>query len=535
MTRLAAIGLTAKLYQSSSSTGWHVYLFFDDWSNSDEVQASLRAWLVANGYKIAGGTLEVFPSGNGLRLPLQQGFAWLELDGTIKIRREEIKENEALALFLTDLEENKGNWSEAKNLIETQLQAIASDQGERDQAHEERLNTDDFEPFYWRGIDWEKYQRGLRYWQDGLTGRNQRHDAVICIGHYLWYGDVANNVRSRPYPSKANERAELIGAWLREKHNGHSTAVNSGRWNEIEQDIERACSWTVEGAQKIKLESYPITDRMIDRLAVVPYLMPDDLKLANERREQVARKKIKDALEAMLAQGQHPTIRNMARASSCDRETVKRHRDIWALYAVRIETKLSTGGGDYSGGAGGVCSVPALPVLPSYDFSDSLCFEEKDFDLSYPPESVAFSLFDFGVDVLASAELPANALRADFSMELDSLRLQFSGATANNSTATQSEISSPPLPTSLATGSSSGAGLACMWLTAGGMDCSLNGFLPNSAEPPLGPFHLPQTKNFSMGSSERQSNRNCLEFGVRAGLKQQGEKLCNFQSRPRAP
>jgi hypothetical protein len=63
--------------------------------------------------------------------------------------------------------------------------------------------------------------------------------------------------------------------------------------------------------------------------------------------------------------------------------------------------------------------------------------------------------------------------------------------------------------------------------------CSLNGFLPSSAKPPLGPLHLPQTKIFPIGSSGRQSNRNCSKRGNEGRLKLQGEQL--YQLRPRAP
>lgn len=74
----------------------------------------MKKWLYGQGYEIRNGTLEVFPSGMGLRLPLQLGFAWLDDSGNIIQTREELSKDEALASFLSDLEENKRNWSEAK-------------------------------------------------------------------------------------------------------------------------------------------------------------------------------------------------------------------------------------------------------------------------------------------------------------------------------------------------------------------------------------------------------------------------------------
>ncbi|MFX4466469.1 hypothetical protein ABTA69_20655, partial [Acinetobacter baumannii] len=80
--------------------------------------------LRARDYEVRGGLLEVFPSGMGLRLPLQPGFAWLDEKGNLILTREELTRDEALASFLTDLEENKKNWTEAKNSIRTELEAI---------------------------------------------------------------------------------------------------------------------------------------------------------------------------------------------------------------------------------------------------------------------------------------------------------------------------------------------------------------------------------------------------------------------------
>jgi hypothetical protein len=69
---LACIGLnTGKLYQSSDSEGWHLYLFFDQWENSQDVKKLIKTWLLANAFEVRTGQLEIFPSNNGLRFPLQ--------------------------------------------------------------------------------------------------------------------------------------------------------------------------------------------------------------------------------------------------------------------------------------------------------------------------------------------------------------------------------------------------------------------------------------------------------------------------------
>jgi len=546
---LASIGLDApKLYQSSVSQGWHLYLFFDEWVNSETLQKTLRQWLVAQGYVVKQGQLEVFPSNNGLRLPMQQGFAWLDDQGALVSRREDKTTDEAIATFLDDLDANGHALLLVQSRIASQLEELTrkAEQAQNKLCEPKQEPAEDsFSALFTKaGMIPEVYSFGQAYWQTGLTSPSQRHHAILCLGHYLWYGDEEAGVRALPGVARADERAAVIEAWLKEHHNGKSEAVLQGDWNEIGSDIKRACNWTQQQGSETLQESYQVTDRAIDRLIGLTketgrLWSPDDFKKGNIRQEEKAREKIRAALLQLIEAGRRVTLRGLARQSGCDHKTVSRHADIWGIF------RLSNVGSDLSLRQGGTGAF----LLPFSGF----CSEKKDLDLSYQSESIPFSLSDFGVVVLASAELPWNALCADFSMEFDSLRLKLSGATANNSTATSPETFPPPLPTSLATGSSSGAGVACMWLKAGGMVCSLNGFLPSSAKPPLGPLHLPQTSFctalcarsccrsegtkpaaiFSMGSSGRQSNRNCLEFGLGAGFKPQGEQL--YQLRPRAP
>jgi len=111
---LSEIGLDKQvLYRSSDSGGWHLYLFFDGWEQSGEVNRGLKEWLRAKSFVIKAGQLELFPSGNGLRLPLQAGFAWLTRTGELKTRREELATGEAIGKFLQDLDENQNNWQAA--------------------------------------------------------------------------------------------------------------------------------------------------------------------------------------------------------------------------------------------------------------------------------------------------------------------------------------------------------------------------------------------------------------------------------------
>ncbi|OWY58904.1 hypothetical protein B7486_77450, partial [cyanobacterium TDX16] len=148
-----------------------MYLPFDEWVESDEVNQTLKTWLKNLGYEIVSGQLEIFPSGNALRLPLQKGFAWLNCDGSIKVRREEIREDEALASFLQDFEENSRNWQKAKRLIESQIQSAGSRAGASVQEHEKVISIAGFDDLFQKGKIQEQWNKGREYWLNGLTAK----------------------------------------------------------------------------------------------------------------------------------------------------------------------------------------------------------------------------------------------------------------------------------------------------------------------------------------------------------------------------
>lgn len=346
------------MYRSSESGGWHLYFYFDSYVLSQEVETTIKNYLRASGYEIKSGTLEIFPSGNALRLPLQRGFAWLASDGTVEFSREELSQDQALALFYSNVLENQGNWAEAKERIESQLMPAGRGAGAGVQAHEEAISNQGFDGLFFKGVDLDKYERGRKYWASGLSGKSERHDAILSIGHYLWYGDPEAGVQALPGRRNSERRAALIEAWLAEKHNGHSKAVNAGQWIDIKGDIERACSWTTQRAITSKREPYLLTERLISRLCETRNLTPDDFELANARRELKARQKIHAALKDMLTEGRHPTVRGLAEATGCSRQTIRRHADIWSIYRARKEIGLPNGTGDYiAGGWGHFCAV----------------------------------------------------------------------------------------------------------------------------------------------------------------------------------
>jgi len=376
--KLAAIGLTAKPYRSSFTGGWHVYLFFDDWAESGQVNQTLKRWLKAQGYELKSGTLETFPSGNALRLPLQKGFAWLAPEGDLLRSREDIREDEALASFLLDLEENQRNWSEAKNRIESQFSLIDRAAGAGTIAHTKAISLEGLEDLYGRGKIQEQWEKGREWWRRGLFERGQRHDAVLAVGHYLWYGDPESNIPAYPGARHNDTRARLIEAWLTEKHNGHCRHIREGHWQIVTEQIARAVVWRGVNVPERGTQErpyYPLTDRLLKRLLEVykktgQLWDVDRMAQANIDRCHDARARIARAVSECVDNGWQITRNGLAEMAGCHRDTVSKHKDLWFL--------LVSGPGVYiTRGAGG-----DLPALASPENCSGVLEEKKEKDLS---------------------------------------------------------------------------------------------------------------------------------------------------------
>jgi hypothetical protein len=350
---LAEVGLNLIPYRSSESGGWHLYLPFDSDVLSKEVETTIKDYLRLRGYQIASGTLEVFPSGNALRLPLQTGFAWLTPDGVVKTKREHISQNEAITTFLMDLERSAANWQEVKTRIETEIYSAGAGVAGNAQDAEEWLNDEGFTGLFKPGLDWEKYQRGRQYWLTGLTADNQRHDAILCIGHYLWYGDQPLGLQALPGRRNKERRYQLIKETLREKHNGRSEDINKERWSEVEGDILRAASWTKETPLVKEYEPYQLTERLLKRLDWLhkktgKLWTIDELEKANIDRSLDARQRIALAVAQLEAEGSEIDIAKVSRRAKACHKTVAKNRDL-----------LCSRGSEYiAGGVGGLRSSP---------------------------------------------------------------------------------------------------------------------------------------------------------------------------------
>jgi hypothetical protein len=348
---LACVGFNRpKIYQSSDSEGWHVYLFMDQWANSQRVQEALKTWLSAQAFEIRTGQLEIFPSNNGLRFPLQTGFAWCDDHGKLVIKRGELATDEALSRFIDDLETSAHNWELCKTLIETQLRAIEETKTNDAQDATQEAEDGFSELFSNTPVLLEVYDKGREYWKTGLTAPNQRHEAILSLGHYLWYGDEREGLAALPGPRRAEQRRRIITEWFERSHNGFCAAINRGDWASVEQDIRRACYWTARAPQKRDYQPYPLTDRLLDRLVQLKNLTVEDLKEANDKREDEARAKIRRAVDHCLAQGMQISRKTLEKLTGCSPNTLRKHGDLWRLFAA----------------GSGVCSSPrSAPVVLS--------------------------------------------------------------------------------------------------------------------------------------------------------------------------
>ena len=360
---LRRVGLDPILYRSSQSGGWHLYLPFLSLVDSQEVRRHLAAYLRASGFALRAGTLELFPSGNGLRMPLQAGWGWLSPTGRLRTPIERLTVDRAVERFVNDLTVHAVDWDGVAARISNKIIRMPQTaDGKLEQAHQGGA------------IDQARWLRGRRYWLEGLTGSGQLHDAIMSLGHYLWFGDRAVGLVPLMGSQQADRRAELITCWVDEKHNSKSRTINRGKRRSVELNIRAATRW-VGTPQITRRTPYLLTERLTERLIEVEYCTVDDFQTANLNRVRGARAKIVQALKRLIDEKQQVTQGELVRSSGCSVQTVRRHRDLWASYhfdnSARTELLATVQGdnircidpptGPIGDGALAICSI-AQPV-----------------------------------------------------------------------------------------------------------------------------------------------------------------------------
>lgn len=330
------------LYRSSLSGGWHLYIFFDEPISSRDLRQQLLQLLQLNGFEINKGTLEVFPhpgegsSGQGLRLPLQPGWAWLDKQSLeVLYERADLTPVKALEFFVDDMTAESNSHHDFHQLKETVKRFVDTREAVSVAMTPPRKTSDNVisihrPPAIDRSPDLAAVQttfqstptgiipnvwvKGRDYFNRGLTGPSQRADAIYCLGHYLFYGDPSRSLPPLGYGYEY-ERTCAIKQILAVKHHGLSKDINRGRPEALNQ-VERAANWRPGGKRTSATVRYEPK-------------RPISWVRENANRKIDARSRIRDALTTLRKRGRSFTTVDLQEAAKCSRRTLYVHADIW--------------------------------------------------------------------------------------------------------------------------------------------------------------------------------------------------------------
>lgn len=373
-------GITRTIvYRSSFSEGWHLYIFFDEPINSKDLRAQLVQLLKLNKFDIAKGTLEVFPApgegslGNGLRLPLQPGFAWLnQRDLEIEYYREELSPRKALEWFLTNLSEEANSRRDFLRL-KAHVEQFACRLASLDTVAQRPITNIIPIPIHREktaasgiaveqviasfghvpgGLNCDDWLKGRQYFAQGLTGPSQAAEFKFCLSHYLFYGDPQNDIKPLGYAHE-DERQWLMEKLFDAKHNGHSKDFNRNRKDAMAH-IARLAHWRPEHLRGADVAIYKPE-------------VPIAWVRHNANQAADAQARIKKAVEKLVAAGQPFSIRDLKAAAKCSEPTLYKYQDLWRTAQEQLRTdRLDSVLGEYNAGVGGGSSKTD-PPSPSVD------------------------------------------------------------------------------------------------------------------------------------------------------------------------
>ncbi len=370
------------LYRSSESNGWHLYIFFDSPISSRDLRDQLVHLFQLHDFEVAKGTLEIFPHlgdgsvGQGLRLPLQPGWAWLNHD-TLAVRddRFDMSPMEALLTFLRDIDSSSNSYHQFH-----QLKAfVASTAATREKiVARAALTSQTAQVIELRNYVTQKtaadsslttvkaafqklppgmladtWVKGRHYYNFGLTGVSQRADAIFCLNHYLFYGDPEQFVSPLGYGYET-ERKWVVEEILKLKHHGFSKDIDAGR-PEALKHVERAANWVPPARRGQEIKRYAAD-------------VPINWVKANINRSTAARKKIADAVKEFNIAGQGFSMRELRLKTGCSSDTLAKHDDLWRSaqnYRANNNNRFASDPGEYNAGIGAAYSEskPLFPVF----------------------------------------------------------------------------------------------------------------------------------------------------------------------------
>lgn len=370
------------LYRSSESNGWHLYIFFDSPISSRDLREQLVQLFQLHDFEVAKGTLEIFPHlgsgsiGQGLRLPLQPGWAWLNHDTlTVRDDRFDMSPMEALLTFLRDIYSSSNSYHQFHQLkafvasIAATREKIVARAANNSQSAEvielrnyvtQKSATDSsvttVKTVFQKlppGILADTWVKGRHYYNFGLTGVSQRADAIFCLNHYLFYGDPEQLLSPLGYGYET-ERKWVVEEILKLKHHGFSKDIDAGR-PEALKHVERAANWVPPARRGQEIKRYAAD-------------VPINWVKANINRSAAARKKIADAVAEFNIAGQGFSMRELRLKTGCSSDTLAKHDDLWRSaqnYRANNNNRFASDPGEYNAGIGAAYSEskPLFPVF----------------------------------------------------------------------------------------------------------------------------------------------------------------------------
>ncbi len=364
------------LYRSSDSGGWHIYIFFDAPVSTRDLYRQLHQLFTLHDFDVAKGQLEIFPNpgnkslGQGLRLPLQPGFAWLNPHSLVaREERDYLSPTEALLGFVRDMECTVNPYHHFHKLrayvekIAATRQVIVAraavpntsdnvvpirpvQHGTEEGQGVVRKAFHKLPP----GINCETWVNGRQYFEHGLTGPGQRAEAVFSLSHYLFYGDPERLISAMGYGFE-DERKWLIDEVMKNKHHGQSKDIASGRSDALKQ-IERAASWVPPHRRGSEAQKYEPT-------------VPISWVRKNANRASEAQKKIVAAVEDFREANMQFSTRDLYVKSGVSTRTIAKYPQLWKQAQEDIRTgRLASDLHEYNA-VEGAASPESLPPSSS--------------------------------------------------------------------------------------------------------------------------------------------------------------------------
>ena len=103
LTCLRALQLNPKVYRAADSEDIQVFLPFSESTDTAFASRVLSRELVKQSFEIAAHSIIIHSTSEPFALPLQAKFAWLNDDLSVKVLRDDIALDAAMALFLSDM------------------------------------------------------------------------------------------------------------------------------------------------------------------------------------------------------------------------------------------------------------------------------------------------------------------------------------------------------------------------------------------------------------------------------------------------